>query len=84
MYFSNMLTKAELTTQYIIETVAPIFNKNGYAATSMSDLTKATGLTKGAIYGNFKNKEDLAIASFKHNVKVIMSNTQILWVDVQL
>ena len=45
-----MTTKAELTSQYIIETVAPIFNKNGYAATSMLDLTNATGLTKGAIY----------------------------------
>ena len=62
-------TKAELTSQYILETVAPIFNKNGYAATSMADVTQATGLTKGAIYGNFKNKEDLAIAAFKYTVK---------------
>ena len=67
-----MRTKSEHTTQYILETVAPIFNKNGYAATSISDITKATGLTKGAIYGNFKNKEDLAIASFKYNVKHLM------------
>ncbi len=67
-----MLTKAELTTQYILETVAPIFNKNGYAATSMSDITNATNLTKGAIYGNFKNKEELAIASFKFTVKNMM------------
>ncbi|TGV01431.1 TetR/AcrR family transcriptional regulator [Flavivirga rizhaonensis] len=64
-----MTTKAELTSQYILEIVAPIFNKNGYAATSLSDVTKATGLTKGAIYGNFKNKEDLAIASFVFTVK---------------
>ncbi|WP_400079367.1 TetR/AcrR family transcriptional regulator [Winogradskyella sp. R77965] len=68
-----MTTKSELTSNYILETVAPIFNKNGYAATSMSDLTSATGLTKGAIYGNFKNKEELAIAAFKHNVKKLMS-----------
>ncbi|WP_299891881.1 TetR/AcrR family transcriptional regulator [uncultured Lacinutrix sp.] len=68
-----MLTKAELTKHFIIETAAPIFNKNGYAATSMSDLTKATGLTKGAIYGNFKNKEALAISCFKYNVKQIMT-----------
>ncbi|GGX28958.1 TetR/AcrR family transcriptional regulator [Aquimarina muelleri] len=60
-----MLTKAEQTAEFIIQTVAPIFNKNGYAATSLSDITKATGLTKGAIYGNFKNKEELAIAAFK-------------------
>ncbi|MBW1297539.1 TetR/AcrR family transcriptional regulator [Aquimarina litoralis] len=64
-----MYTKAEKTTEFIIETVAPIFNKNGYAATSLSDITKATGLTKGAIYGNFKNKEELAIAAFTMTVK---------------
>lgn len=68
-----MLTKSEHTKQFILEIVAPIFNKNGYAATSMSDLTNATGLTKGAIYGNFKNKEELAITAFKHNVKHLMS-----------
>ncbi|AUP77575.1 TetR/AcrR family transcriptional regulator [Flavivirga eckloniae] len=67
-----MTTKAELTSQYILEIVAPIFNKNGYAATSLSDVTNATGLTKGAIYGNFKNKEDLAIASFKFTIKNMM------------
>lgn len=68
-----MTTKSEHTSQFILETVAPIFNKNGYAATSMSDLTIATGLTKGAIYGNFKNKEDLAIAAYKFTVKKLMS-----------
>lgn len=67
-----MTTKAALTSQYILEIAAPIFNKNGYAATSLSDVTNATGLTKGAIYGNFKNKEDLAIASFVFTVKNMM------------
>lgn len=64
-----MQTKAEKTTQYIIETVAPFFNKQGYTGTSMSDITKATGLTKGAIYGNFENKEDLAIKTFNYTIK---------------
>lgn len=67
-----MLTKADHTKEFILETVAPIFNKNGYAATSMSDITKATGLTKGAIYGNFKNKEALAIEAFRFNVKHLL------------
>lgn len=67
-----MHTKAEKTTEFIIETVAPIFNKNGYAATSLSDITKATGLTKGAIYGNFKNKEELAVAAFTMTVKSML------------
>lgn len=63
-----MLTKAERTKKFIVETVAPIFNQQGYAATSLNDLTKATGLTKGAIYGNFESKEALAVAAFKYNV----------------
>ena len=68
-----MLTKSEHTKLHIISTVAPIFNKNGYAATSMSDITEATGLTKGAIYGHFKNKEALSISAFKYNVKLMMT-----------
>ena len=60
-----MASKAERTTAYIIETVAPIFNRQGYIGTSMNDLTEATGLTKGAIYGNFENKEALALSAFE-------------------
>ena len=67
-----MLTKSEHTKLHILRTVAPIFNKNGYAATSMSDITIATGLTKGAIYGHFKNKETLSVSAFKFNVKQMM------------
>lgn len=65
--YTTMSKKAERTTAYIIETVAPIFNKHGYIGTSMSDLTEATGLTKGAIYGNFENKEALALSAFEYN-----------------
>ncbi len=61
-----MTTKAERTTAFIIEKVAPVFNRHGYIGTSMSDLTEVTGLTKGAIYGNFENKESLALAAFEY------------------
>ncbi len=68
-----MLSKAEQTTKFIIETIAPIFNKKGYAATSMADIEKATGLTKGAIYGNFENKEAIAIAAFNKNINDLLT-----------
>jgi len=63
----NKLSKADRTRQFIIETTAGIFNMKGYAGTSMSDITEATGLTKGSIYGNFGNKEDVALAVFDYN-----------------
>lgn len=68
-----MSTKAERTAAFIIETVAPVFNKYGYIGTSMSDLTEATGLTKGAIYGNFENKEALAISAFEYNSNILLN-----------
>lgn len=64
-------SKAEKTTQFIIEQVAPIFNKKGYVGTSLSDLTEATGLTKGSIYGNFKNKDGVAVEALKYNLSII-------------
>ncbi|WP_426485431.1 TetR/AcrR family transcriptional regulator [Flavobacterium sp. 2] len=63
------MSKAEKTKQFIIEQTAPIFNMKGYSGTSMSDITEATGLTKGSIYGNFENKDEVALAAFKFNVK---------------
>lgn len=68
-----MSTKAERTTAFIIETVAPVFNKHGYVGTSMSDLTEATGLTKGALYGNFENKEALALSAFQYNSNKLLN-----------
>jgi TetR/AcrR family transcriptional repressor of nem operon len=65
------LGKAEETKQAIIEKAAVIFNKNGYQRTSMSTLTKALGLTKGAIYGNFADKDALAVEAFRHSVRLV-------------
>ncbi|MUV04812.1 TetR family transcriptional regulator [Flavobacterium rakeshii] len=61
------MSKADRTRQFIIEKTAPIFNRKGYAGTSLADLTEATGLTKGSIYGNFKNKDEVAVAAFNYN-----------------
>ncbi|CAD0004715.1 TetR/AcrR family transcriptional regulator [Flavobacterium chungangense] len=61
--------KAEQTRQFIIEKSAPIFNKLGYAGTSLTDLIQATGLTKGSIYGNFENKDEVALEAFRYNVR---------------
>lgn len=63
-----MLSKAEKTKQFILQQTAPLFNMKGFEGTSMADLTGSTGLTKGALYGNFHNKEDLAMEAFKYAV----------------
>jgi len=61
------MSKADETRQFIIEKTALLFNKKGYSGTSMADITEATGLTKGSIYGNFKNKDEVALAVYEYN-----------------
>jgi TetR/AcrR family transcriptional repressor of nem operon len=60
------VTKGERTKQLIIEKAAPLFNKKGYAGTSLADIMEATGLAKGGVYGNFKNKDEIAAQSFEY------------------
>ncbi len=60
-------SKSDRTKQFIIEKTAPIFNAKGFAGTSLTDMTVATGLTKGSIYGNFENKDEVALAAFDYN-----------------
>jgi len=61
--------KGKVTREYIIEKAAVIFNKNGFAGASMSDLMKETGLQKGGIYNHFKSKEEIVLSAFDYAIK---------------
>lgn len=55
-----MLTKAEKTKQFILETAVPLYNEKGISGVNIDDVLEATKLTKGCLYGHFENKEDLS------------------------
>lgn len=65
------MSKAENTRKFIVEKTAAVFNRKGYAGTSLTDLTEATGLSKGSIYGNFENKDEVALAVYDYNVSLL-------------
>jgi TetR/AcrR family transcriptional regulator, transcriptional repressor for nem operon len=67
------MSKTARTKAFILEKTAPLFNIKGFAGTSLLDMVYATGLTKGSIYGNFANKEEVALAVFDHNVGKMMA-----------
>lgn len=54
-----MIRDPERTRELILEQSGILFNSQGYKATSISEITNATGFTKGAIYKHFRNKEAL-------------------------
>ena len=49
---------------YILEKAAPVFNQYGFSGTSLAAICAATGMTKGSIYANFKDKDALGVAVF--------------------
>ncbi|MGW1997695.1 ScbR family autoregulator-binding transcription factor [Embleya sp. NPDC001921] len=57
-----MQARAGATRRSLLETAARLFHERGFAGTSISDIGNASGLTSGAIYFHFTNKDALARA----------------------
>src|SRR3954468_12512488 len=57
--------KKAQTRERLIEAAARVFAEKGFATTSLDEVAEAAGLTKGAVYSNFENKEDLVTAVLK-------------------
>ena len=54
------------TRRRILEVAAEAFADRGYAGTSLSEVLKASGVTKGGFYFHFPSKEALALATLRH------------------
>lgn len=72
------MTRAQFDRTDIIEKSIELFWQNGYTATSMQNLVKATGLKPGSLYLAFGNKEGLyreSLAAYAAtNIKLIQKN----------
>ncbi len=47
------------TREHLVETAARLFGARGYAATPLEELVGEAGLTRGAVYHHFKDKQAL-------------------------
>ncbi len=70
------MQKNEKAREQIIQAALELFNTCGYAATSIQDIIRVTGLTKGSIYRRFAGKEEIAIAAFEYGGMVIWKKLQ--------
>jgi TetR/AcrR family transcriptional repressor of nem operon len=57
-----MSTKGEQTRERILAAAEPLVLRQGFTGTSLDDILKATGLTKGAFFNHFASKADFARA----------------------
>lgn len=59
------LTRAESqanTRNRLIATATKLFLRDGYSATSLEKVAEAAGYSKGAVYSNFRGKDELCLA----------------------
>lgn len=52
----------ERTRERLVATARDLFLRNGYGATSLSEVAEAAGFSKGAVYSNFRGKGHLCLA----------------------
>ncbi|MFZ5448631.1 MAG: TetR/AcrR family transcriptional regulator [Thermodesulfobacteriota bacterium] len=65
-----MSTKGDLTRHHIIEKSMQLFSVHGYFNTSIDGIVKAAGLTKGGVYGHFRNKQEIWQAVYEECVRI--------------
>lgn len=52
-------SRADATRHALIGAARGLFGEQGYAGTSVSDVVETAGVTKGALYHHFRDKDDL-------------------------
>lgn len=54
--------KRERTRARLLEAARELIREKGYARTTLQDVASRAGMTSGAIYGNFKNRDELFVS----------------------
>ncbi len=65
------MRQPEVTKNIILQKAGALFNTQGYKATSISDISTATGFTKGAIYRHFESKGTLESAALAYLIEMV-------------
>ena len=55
------------TRERILEVSLELFAQSGYLGTSMSDIAKQLGITKGALYKHYRSKQEILAKQGRHD-----------------
>jgi AcrR family transcriptional regulator len=59
--------RRQQTREHLLAAAAQVFAERGFHGATLDEVARVAGFTKGAVYSNFKNKDDLFLALFKAN-----------------
>jgi len=57
-----------MTRQHLLDAAAIVFARNGFHGSTLDEVAAAAGFSKGAVYSNFKSKDDLFLELFHDRV----------------
>src|SRR5262249_53432660 len=57
-----------MTRQHLLDAAAIVFARDGFHGATLDEVATAAGFSKGAVYSNFKSKEDLFLALFDERI----------------
>ena len=57
--------RRQQTREHLLAAAAQVFAERGFHGATLDEVATVAGFTKGAVYSNFKNKEDLFLALFR-------------------
>jgi AcrR family transcriptional regulator len=64
------------TRQRLFEAAAAVFVERGIGAASIEDICRQAGLTRGALYSNFENKDELVLAMLDDHLDDTIAETK--------
>lgn len=67
-----MTSKGEKSREKILTEATPLFHRQGFRMTTVNELLKATGTTKGNLYFHFSGKEEVSLEVLKRETAAFM------------
>jgi AcrR family transcriptional regulator len=61
-----------MTRQHLLAAAAEVFARRGYAAATLDEVAERAGFSKGAVYSNFSNKEDLFLGLMQEQAATLV------------
>lgn len=68
--------RRQLTRDALVAAAREVFASRGFHAASLEEISETAGFTRGAIYSNFQNKEELFFAVMDRHVEIQLAGFQ--------
>jgi AcrR family transcriptional regulator len=73
---TKRLTRAQQqaqTRKRVLDAADEVFARRGFYAAGLEEIAEQAGFTRGAVYSNFRSKDDLALAIIEQRIKTVIA-----------